>query len=162
MNKRELIYQIIIGFLVLTIVGMIIFPKPTPEPIIYTQAAEAGDEIAIDEEEPAEDDDTPTTTAKSTTTAKKTTTTKKTTIKPTAKPKASPTPGKITAAEGAININTGTKADLMRLPGIGEATAQKIIDYRDSHGDFSATIDIMKVSGIGEAKYEAMKDLIEI
>ncbi|MEY8562225.1 ComEA family DNA-binding protein [Eggerthellaceae bacterium 3-80] len=59
-----------------------------------------------------------------------------------------------------VNINTADQATLETLPGIGSATAQKIIKYRNDQGRFSAPQDIMNVSGIGEKKYEALADLI--
>lgn len=68
--------------------------------------------------------------------------------------------GKITS--GTININTAGVADLMRLPGIGESTANKIISYRTSSGGFMAIEEIMNVSGIGEKKFESMKQYLSI
>lgn len=59
-----------------------------------------------------------------------------------------------------ININTADIQKLVTLPGIGEAYARAIVDYRSSGGRFTDIKDIMKVSGIGEAKYEKIKDLI--
>ena len=56
-----------------------------------------------------------------------------------------------------ININTCSK--LMELPGIGEITASKIIDYRSAN-QFKSIEDIMNVSGIGTKKYEDLKDYI--
>lgn len=61
-----------------------------------------------------------------------------------------------------ISINTGTIEDLCTLPGIGEGTAQRIIDYRSHQGLFQTTEDLMKVKGIGLAKYEKLKDLIAL
>ena len=46
------------------------------------------------------------------------------------------------------------------MPGIGEKTAEKILQYRETNGSFKTKEDIMKVSGIGESKYEKIKDLI--
>ena len=60
---------------------------------------------------------------------------------------------------GLININTATKEQLMTLPGIGEATADAIIAYREAT-PFTSTQDITNVSGIGESKYDRIKDLI--
>ena len=59
-----------------------------------------------------------------------------------------------------ISINHGTIEDLITLPGIGEKTANKIIEYRNTNGLFNNKEDLMNVSGIGEAKYEAIKDLV--
>lgn len=61
-----------------------------------------------------------------------------------------------------ININTAYTADLLRLPGIGEVTADRIIEYRQHNGNFKRTEDIMGVKGIGEKKYEKIKDLITV
>jgi len=62
-------------------------------------------------------------------------------------------------SDGKVNINTADKEELMSLPGIGEATASAIVEYRQDNS-FSSAEDIMNVSGIGEAKYETIKDLI--
>lgn len=61
-----------------------------------------------------------------------------------------------------ININTATKKQLMKLPGVGEKTAKRIIDYRDFYGDFEFKDDIMFVEGIGSATYEQFADLITV
>lgn len=59
-----------------------------------------------------------------------------------------------------VNINSATQAELETLPGIGSATATKIIDYRNKNGSFKKIEDIMNVSGIGEAKFNNIKDFI--
>lgn len=61
-----------------------------------------------------------------------------------------------------ININTATAKELETLPGIGEVTAQKIIDYRTESGGFDSIEEIMEVKGIGEKKFEAIKELITV
>ncbi|MBQ4284308.1 MAG: helix-hairpin-helix domain-containing protein [Lachnospira sp.] len=61
-----------------------------------------------------------------------------------------------------ININTADKVTLMTLPGIGEARAEDIVAYRQTHGNFSKVEDIMKVNGIKEAAYEKIKDYIMV
>lgn len=63
---------------------------------------------------------------------------------------------------GKININTAQSDQLETIPGVGPATAKKIIDYRDKEGKFSSVEDIKNVSGIGEKKYENMKDYISV
>lgn len=51
---------------------------------------------------------------------------------------------------GLININTATQEELESLPSIGEVRAQAIITYREEHGGFRTTDELMEVSGIGE------------
>ena len=71
-------------------------------------------------------------------------------------------PGGTASGQGQsqVNINTATQAELETLPGIGPATAQKIIASRESEGPFSTPDELMRVSGIGEKKYEAVEGLI--
>ena len=61
-----------------------------------------------------------------------------------------------------ININTADGKELERLSGIGEKTAQAIIVYRTENGAFQQVEDIMKVPGIGEKTFEKMKDDISV
>ena len=61
-----------------------------------------------------------------------------------------------------VNINTANKEKLETLPGIGETTAQKIIDYREENGKFKSIEDIKNVSGIGDAKFNNLKDKITV
>lgn len=59
-----------------------------------------------------------------------------------------------------VNINTATEEQLRTLPGVGEETARKIIEYRQLNGRFVAIQDIKNVTGIGEAKFENIKNYI--
>ena len=49
-----------------------------------------------------------------------------------------------------VNINTATSEQLDTLPGVGPVTAQKILDWRGSHGAFSSVDELLEVDGIGE------------
>lgn len=64
------------------------------------------------------------------------------------------------ATSGKINLNTATLAELDSLPGIGPGYAQRIIDYRESHGPFRSIEEIQNVPGIGAATFARIKDLI--
>ena len=66
-----------------------------------------------------------------------------------------------TASDGLININTASADELRTLSGIGEVTAEKIIEYRSSKA-FKSKEDIMSVDGIGEKTYEKIKDRITV
>ena len=61
-----------------------------------------------------------------------------------------------------ISINSADIDELVTLPGIGPATAEKIIEYRQTYGSFLSLEDIMNVKGIGTAKYERIKDYITL
>ena len=62
--------------------------------------------------------------------------------------------------EGMVNINTADIKELDKLPGVGPATAKRIIEYRTENGDFQSPEEIKRVKGIGDAKYEKMQDTI--
>ena len=61
-----------------------------------------------------------------------------------------------------ININTATQTELEQLPGIGPSTALKIINYREENKKFSSIEEIKEVPGIGDAKFNNIKDMIEV
>lgn len=60
-----------------------------------------------------------------------------------------------------VNINKADKEELKKLNGVGDSTAEKIIQYREEN-KFETIEDIMNVSGIGEKKFEAIKDSIVV
>ena len=61
-----------------------------------------------------------------------------------------------------VNINTASIEELTTLNGVGEAKAQKILEYRQVNGSFKSIEDIKNVSGIGDAFYDKIKDYITI
>lgn len=61
-----------------------------------------------------------------------------------------------------ININTANVSELKQITGIGESTANKIIDYRQNVGKFKKIEDIKEVKGIGDSKFESLKNKIAI
>lgn len=64
--------------------------------------------------------------------------------------------------QSTININTASLKELMELPGIGEVTANKIIEYRTQNGKFSTIEELKNVPGIGSSKFENLKEKIRV
>jgi len=64
----------------------------------------------------------------------------------------------VPSAAKKINLNTGSIAELDTLPGVGAATAQKIIDARP----YAQVQDLQNVAGIGDVTFDKLKDLVEI
>lgn len=64
-------------------------------------------------------------------------------------------------AGGKVHLNTATAAELTVLPGVGDITAQRILEYRAAHG-FASIEDVMKVKGIGKAKFSKMQPYLEL
>lgn len=61
-----------------------------------------------------------------------------------------------------ININKANTEELKKIPGVGQETANKIIDYRNKNKKFKNKEEIKKVEGIGEKKYDKIKDYIVV
>jgi competence protein ComEA len=61
-----------------------------------------------------------------------------------------------------ININTATAAELDKLPGIGPARANDIINYRQAHNGFKTIEELKNIKGIGDKSFESLKDLVTV
>lgn len=70
--------------------------------------------------------------------------------------------GAASRSSNLININTADAAELDKLPGIGPALAERIIQYRMEHGLFLQPEDLKKVSGIGNKTYAKMADMVTV
>jgi competence protein ComEA len=65
------------------------------------------------------------------------------------------------AATGArVSLAVATVDQLDELPGVGPVTAQKIVDWRTTHGPFRSVDDLDAVPGIGPARIEQLRDLV--
>lgn len=68
--------------------------------------------------------------------------------------------GDVEIADGKVDINKATAETLALIDGIGEKTAQAIVDYRTKYGAFEDIAEIKRIKGIGEKTYEQIKDYI--
>ncbi len=61
-----------------------------------------------------------------------------------------------------VNLNTASKSELITLPGIGPALAERIVAYRDEFGPFTEIDELMNVKGIGEKSVARLSGQIEL
>lgn len=59
-----------------------------------------------------------------------------------------------------VNINTGDKSEIEKLPGIGPSKADAILQYRETNGEFKTVDDLKNVKGFGDKTVESLKDFI--
>lgn len=63
---------------------------------------------------------------------------------------------------GKVNINTASVEQLVELPGIGESTANNIVDYRKKNGNFKSIDQLLEVKGVGEKKLSKIKNMLTL
>ncbi len=66
------------------------------------------------------------------------------------------------SADGRLDLNQASVAELMELPGIGRTKAERIAAYRGEHGGFSSVEEIMQVDGIKNGVYNRIRDYIKV
>jgi comEA protein len=64
--------------------------------------------------------------------------------------------------DAIVNLNTATATELQQLPGIGVATATRIIEYRQKNGPFKKIEELMNVQGVGEKIFLRLKPQITV
>jgi len=63
---------------------------------------------------------------------------------------------------GLVNVNTASLVELQVLPRIGPAMAQRIIDFREAHGNFASVDELINISGIGEPTLDMLRELVTV
>jgi comEA protein len=61
-----------------------------------------------------------------------------------------------------ININTANSDELQQVPGIGPATAEKILQMRKSYGAFKSVDDLLAIKGLGKKRLEKMRKYLTV
>jgi len=68
----------------------------------------------------------------------------------------------ISITDNAVNINTASTEELAKLPGIGEAIAERIVVHREQYGSFRRPEHLMMVRGINDLKFRAIRSRIKV
>jgi competence protein ComEA len=82
---------------------------------------------------------------------------------PAAQSQAKPPAAKAATTSGSlVNLNTASEVQLTTLPGIGPATAKRIVEHRQKNGSFKKIEELMNVKGIGEKSFLKLKPLVTV
>ena len=65
-------------------------------------------------------------------------------------------------SDGRVELNTASFEALVKLPGIGKKTAQRILEFRKQNGGFRAVDQLIKVKGIGKSKLRKLRDRVRV
>lgn len=61
-----------------------------------------------------------------------------------------------------LDINSATYNQLLHIPGIGPVMAQRIIEYRETHGRFNDLRELREIKGIGDKKLKQLQKYLKI
>jgi competence protein ComEA len=83
-------------------------------------------------------------------------------VAPSRKPRSAPQAAAAATTQFPINLNTATAEQLEAIPGIGPVLAQRIIEYRQTHGRFQSVDELLEVRGIGPKRLENMRPYVVV
>lgn len=66
------------------------------------------------------------------------------------------------AAAARVNLNTATRAELERLPGVGPSLAARVVEHRERHGPFRRAEHLIVVRGFGERRFRQLRPFVEV
>lgn len=64
--------------------------------------------------------------------------------------------------ERPVNLNTANSEQLQQVPGIGPATASKILQMRKTYGPFKSVDDLLAIRGLGAKRLEKMRKYLTV
>lgn len=65
-------------------------------------------------------------------------------------------------SQARLDINRASAGELIAVPGIGQVTADRIVQWRKEHGPFKRVEDLMKVKGIGERSLDKIRPYVKV
>jgi len=83
-------------------------------------------------------------------------------VAPSRSPRSAPQAAATATTQFPINLNTATADQLEAIPGIGPVLAQRIIEYRQTHGRFQSVDELLEVRGIGPKRLENMRPYVVV
>ena len=83
-------------------------------------------------------------------------------VAPSRTPRSAPQAAATATTQFPINLNTATADQLEAIPGIGPVLAQRIIEYRQTHGRFQSVDELLEVRGIGPKRLENMRPYVVV
>jgi competence protein ComEA len=75
---------------------------------------------------------------------------------------APPEAGPAAAKPAKVDLNAASVSQLDSLPGVGEVTAQRIVEWRGQHGKFTSVQQLRQVDGIGDSRFTRLKELVTV
>ena len=83
-------------------------------------------------------------------------------VAPSRSPRSAPQAAATATTQFPINLTTATAEQLEAIPGIGPVLAQRIIEYRQTHGRFQSVDELLEVRGIGAKRLENMRPYVVV